>query len=595
MSRFGLAALMIVLVAGCGGGSARHHPARSARAAASPRLSLPPASSSVTRVADLLGTAASAGRARSYVPTGRIVADSGFRPQVDGFAFENYGNDAGPINLTAANMQDLFGSQVCQSGSGASCVLSAPAKHWMQQVDVSMADGHCMGFSVSALRFFTGNLKPGSFGGTHPFDLPVQGNQRLQSLIAEDFAYQDLPAVTDRAVTGTPASVLSLLIRALNARKESYTLGIIKADGSGGHALTPLAVEDRGHGQAAIIVYDNNFPGVLRAVDVNTVSDTWHYIGGVNPSDSGEVYTGDASTKSMVLLPTSPGETTQPCPFCAAKGSSGPGAKPSVIDKLHYIEVGITARAAQHPHLVFEDPQGRRTGYINGGLVQQIPGIQVVSNYSVQNWNAAPEPTFHLPLGHPTYTVTVDGSAVTEPIKTQLQINGAGIVFSIRDIRIAPGQKDKLLLPAKDLGVTYATMSRFPASPIVAAQFPQYDPKGSTPAKPRFRLITMAGVSLGFKPGSPVSLFIDPATGRAALASIGDTPRVPNAHYLLSFDSSPINGGIRERFYFTHELPLPANAAAQFFYLHPTTATLPVTVISTAGRRLGVFAVPAGH
>lgn len=44
-------------------------------------------------------SAASGGEVADYVPKGEIIADSGFRPWIDGFAFENYGNDVGPVNL----------------------------------------------------------------------------------------------------------------------------------------------------------------------------------------------------------------------------------------------------------------------------------------------------------------------------------------------------------------------------------------------------------------------------------------------------------------------------------------------------------------
>jgi hypothetical protein len=571
---------LALVIAGCGGGSSK---------SASGTLKAPPGK--VTRLAGLVSGADSAGKAVSYVPTGRIVADSGFRPQVDGFDFENYGNDAGPLNMTPANVDDLFGDQVCEIGSGSSCVLTPSARHWMDQVNLSMADGHCMGFSVSALRFFSKNLSPGDFGARRTVDLPVQGNDRLQSLIAEDFAYQDLPSVTGRAIQGTPRSVLNALIGALNAHKETYTLAIIKADGSGGHAVTPVAVEDRGHGRAAIIAYDNNFPGILRAIDVDTHRNTWHYVGGVDPSDTSEIYDGDAATKSMLLLPTSPGEKTQPCPFCAARNSAGPGSEPSVVDKLHYVEVAITSNQHQHPHLVFQDDQGRRTGYVNGRLFNQIPGIAVVQNYSVQNWNSAPEPTYHLPLGHPAYRVTVDGSGLRKPISTQLQVNGAGIVFYVRDIRIAPGQQDTMLLPARDLGISYASRSTFPGSPTIGVQFPQLDPRASRPGAVRARLITIATGSVGFAPGSPVSVFVDPASGQAAVDSVGDRPLVKSARFALSMDSSPVNGGVPEKFYVTGDLPLPANAGARFAYLHPTTPTLPVDLIAATGKRLGTVHV----
>ncbi|MDQ6607185.1 MAG: hypothetical protein M3Z06_11640 [Actinomycetota bacterium] len=585
------ACALAIVVAGCGGGGSRSGPGSATGSAPPAAGALKNAPGRVTRLAGLLGGAGSAGSARSYVPSGQIVADSGFRPQVDGFDFENYGNDAGPVNMTPANVVDLFGNQVCLSGSGASCRLGPSARHWMDQVNVSMAAGHCMGFSVSALRFFTHDLSPASFGAPHTFNLPVQGNAKLQSLIAENFAYQDLPAVTSHAVQGTPTQVVNALVRALKAHRETYTLAILKADGTGGHAITPIAVEDRGHGQASIIVYDNNFPGILRAVQVDTNADTWHYVGGINPTDTGEIYEGNATTRSMLLLPTSAGEKTQPCPFCAPSGK-GPGAKPSVIDKLHYIEVGITAKEPQHPHLLFTDDQGRRTGFDHGKLVAQIPGIQVIQNFSVQNWSSAPEPTYHLPLGHPGYQVTVEGSNVTKPIKTQLQVNGSGLVFYVQDIHMAPGQMDTMVLPHGDLAISYATASHFPASPAIGVQFPEIDFHTSRPGQPKLRLITMATGSIGFAPNSPVGLLVNPPSGQAAVSSVGDQPLVPSARFVLSVDSSPLNGGTPEHFYLTGSLPLPANAAARYEFLNPTTPTLPVDIIGAGGKSIGRVQVP---
>src|ERR1700736_528547 len=278
----------------------------------------------ITRQTSLLGSAQTAGAAASYVPTGKIVADSGFRPATNGFAFENYGNDAGPVNLTPINVEHLFGTQVCAAGDGATCKLTPSARQWMNQENAGMAGGHCMGFSVTALRFFTKNLTPDPFGASPAIKLPVQGNTKLQSLIAEDFAYQNLPAVSRAAVNGTPTQVLQALVSALQNGKETYTLGILKADGTGGHAITPFAVEDRGGGKMGILVYDNNFPGVVRAVDVDTNANTWHYVGGINPTDTNEIYEGDAQTKSMFLFPTTPGEGTQPCPFCAPNPKTNP-------------------------------------------------------------------------------------------------------------------------------------------------------------------------------------------------------------------------------------------------------------------------------
>jgi hypothetical protein len=51
------------------------------------------------------------------VSAGTIVADNGFRPDPDGFSFENYGNE-GQKGLDAAEFERLYGPGVCISGQG---------------------------------------------------------------------------------------------------------------------------------------------------------------------------------------------------------------------------------------------------------------------------------------------------------------------------------------------------------------------------------------------------------------------------------------------------------------------------------------------
>ena len=53
--------------------------------------------------------------------------------------------------------------------------------------------------------FITGNLNPSTFGASSTPALPVQDNVRLQSAIAEDWAYQSLPSVRHASIGGSPA------------------------------------------------------------------------------------------------------------------------------------------------------------------------------------------------------------------------------------------------------------------------------------------------------------------------------------------------------------------------------------------------------
>ena len=51
---------------------------------------------------------------------GAEINDSGFRPNIDGFSFQNYGDDPVTVDLTSAELQRMFGDKVCASTSAAS-------------------------------------------------------------------------------------------------------------------------------------------------------------------------------------------------------------------------------------------------------------------------------------------------------------------------------------------------------------------------------------------------------------------------------------------------------------------------------------------
>ncbi len=406
---FAVAATLVVLVAAGCGGSSKH--------------SIKPGPA-IQRQPGLLGGGnaanSSAGTVASYKPTGSIVADDGFRPWVDGFGFENYGNDVGPQNMTAAQLEDLFGTQVCARGTGARCQLTPVAQEWMAAENSRMAGGHCMGFSVTALEFFARVRLAKDYGAKTTIKLPIRNNVDLQSLVAENWTFQDLPSVEQKRVTGTPAAVLRKLVAVLNGGRELYTIAIFKRDGTGGHAVTPFAVEDKGQGTFAILIYDNNFPGVIRAIRVNTSTDTWRYVGGPDPSDTSELYDGDARTKSLFLLPTTPGLVRQPCPFCNGSRRANSSETGSVLAPgQRYDQLTLIGNPANHGHLILRDGQGRVTGFLGGRVVNDIPGVRIQSTITSQNWAEAPEPTYLIPPAT-AVSVTLDGSALARPDKEKL-------------------------------------------------------------------------------------------------------------------------------------------------------------------------------
>ena len=517
-----LVCALALVLAGCGGDKKKTE--APARGDFQVKSSLVTKGASAGDVADV----------ENYVPEGELVADSGFRPETDGFAFENYGNDQEPENLGPANMEALFGDVVCLAGAGAECQLIPAAQEWMENQNEGMAGGHCQGFSVAALRMYNENLDQETYGAEVTSDLEIIDNVDLQSAIAEHFVYQFLPPVVSERVTGAPSEVLAELADALQSGEELYTLGVYKPDLSGGHAITPFAVEDKGDGEYAILVYDNNFPGTTRAVEVDTNTESWSYVSGTNPDDLGQVYEGNAETHTLELDPTLPGEELQPCPFCGAEAAAG-SSKGSVLPEAdRYTEVTLGGDPRNHPHLVFTDDTGRQTGVVDGKMLQEIPDVEIVKTYATQNWEGAPEPRYRLPEGK-DYTISVDGSDLTKTATTTIDLVGNGLVIEIEDLKIAPGQKDEMALPG-GYGITYQSNGKDEVAPNLFAGLVEDD-----------AAYNFAASAVGIKSGSTLSLLVEQEEKVVILDSTGSEGVLDGkGHFILQLTKADAEGTISQ-------------------------------------------------
>ena len=514
----------------------------------------------------------------SYEASGDIIADNGVRPDADGFGVENYGN-CGQQNLTVAAMSDLFGAQqVCLSGGGADCQLDPAAEKWMQVTNEQMAGGHCMGFSVAALRFYSGNLSPDDYGADQTFDLDVGNNRDLQSLIAEGWVYQFLPRVTDQELTGPPNAILSAIVDGLDAdgsnREEAYsnggplyTIKIFNADG--GHAITPYAVEDKGDGQYAVLVYDNNYPGITRAVEFDTNENTWRYNAATKPGVAEALYTGDAGHPlNMRLDPTGPGETS-PQPFDFTNSPNvGAGSAGSAGSTL-YNQISLIGNPANHAHLLVQDSQGRMTGFVKGEIVNQIPGVQVQQIASLDNWAKTPEPNYLIPASMKEVTVFIDGSDLEKPDEEKLTLIGQGFYTEVSDLKLTPGQRDGVYFTGDGKGFVYRTAPGHDQSPTVASAIAKGD-----------NAYAFAAKALGVEGGSQLTMYIDPSLNAFVLDTTGTTPVKSQDGYADYFISAVRATPSAETTWVNGEKPIllkpKQQAIIDYGHLPPANKNVPV-------------------
>jgi len=457
-----LAALAALLVAGCGGGSGTATGGHTAR--------------TLDTVELLDGTTAadsSAGRVANYVPHGKLVADSGFRPDRDGFGFENYGDEVGVLGLNAAYVEGLFGDRVCASGTGATCVLTPPAREWLETENAATAAGHCFGMAVAAANFFAKHLSPDRFGGTRPAALKITDNVGLQRTIAQFNAMQELPAVRAKAISRTPNETLDAIVADLRDGGALPTLGIFRTDGEGGHAITPFAVEDRGDDRYAVLVYDNNHPGVTRAVSFDKQANAWKFVAATNPGDPKQIYSGTADRSNLALFPSLPLSGHLPCPFCRTAP-----ARTAAERAREYTEITLEGAPDNHARMLLTDARGRHTGWVGNRFVEHIPGVQVIEPLNNRDWLEDSEPVLRVPTGRPV-SIAVDGRRLTAPVVERMDIVGPGVDGGVEGIALRPKERVEIRLSGDDTGLSVETDSHHGESPVLrlgyAARPTSYD------------------------------------------------------------------------------------------------------------------------
>lgn len=394
---------------------------------------------------------------------GDVIYDFGFTPQENGFSFENYGDDIPAINLTADELRRMFGDEVCADINGDECILTPPAQQWMEEINTDMAGGHCEGMAALSLMMYTGQVSPSDFGGSTASDLDIT-DQALQREIAYWWATQAVDPTASSIISGTPMEILDL-VEKMDVNGETYTIGIYNENGDG-HAITPFGVEDKGDGLYAILVYDNNYPGETRELFIDSRDNSWTYETAINPEVETDVWSGNADTQTLDLTPTSARLEPQACPFCEG-GYSFAGKLAAAAVPLNQIFLNGEG------HILITDDSGNRLGYVDGKIVNEIPGASY-NKYRMLANGETPEPIYSVPANL-NVTVTIDGSQLTEETLTDLVLIGPGYTIGVEGIYLTPGQVDVAYFYPTDEMIAYETTSDESPSIIFGVENPDAD------------------------------------------------------------------------------------------------------------------------
>lgn len=394
---------------------------------------------------------------------GQTAADGGFGGTVGGyqfifkthsFAFENYVNSPGIVNLTPVEVRRMFGDAVCAGSLTAdSCELTPAASKWLEATSNAMNGGHCEGMAVVAGLFATGALKASDFGAATAYELTLPGNTKLQREIGYWWATQTVAPTNTAETKGaqgiTPTEVVSRIKKMVESGGEVWSIGLYKRDMSGGHAVTPISTEERG-GKQYIKVYENNLPNEIREFEVDPVANTWKYFASTNPNEPGATYDGDATTANLTLTPNSVRGQRQACPTCGTVEADGKSVKGSAVS---YREVNVSGDA----HVLIADGSGHQLGYVAGAFVNTFPGATTGPfKRAPTTYASVSDPTYRLPLNVPL-TVTLDGTTLTSATTSNVVITAPGSSFSVEGIAVQPLQKDTISFSAGTESVEYKT------------------------------------------------------------------------------------------------------------------------------------------
>jgi hypothetical protein len=399
-------------------------------------------------------------------------ADLGFRPQANGFSFPNYGADQPVTNLTAVEMQRMFGDQVCARIEADVCTLTPVAQQAMEQLNTGMQGGHCEGFAALSLLMYTGKIDPSQFGGSSASALQLQGNEKLQREIAYWFSTQAFNPTVSSVYRAAPKDIVAKLLASYAGGKtdETYTVGIYQPGYKAGHAITAYGVQDKGNGVYWIMVYDNNFPGQERYVEIDTHADTWQYESSINPSVQSEMYRGDAATMTLEITPSSARTGKQECNFCA-DSSTGKNGAGLALAADRYNEVWMDGDA----RLLITDGAGHKLGYEGDRFYNEIPkaSAQFIKGADL-NAEDVP-PVYRLPVGM-AFSAVLDGDNLkTKDDETALSMIGPGYYIGVEGIAMDPGEKDYLTIGGDGHSLSYKTDYEETPTIIVGVERPQAD------------------------------------------------------------------------------------------------------------------------
>jgi hypothetical protein len=250
------------------------------------------------------------GGATDSAPQLSLPIATTLRPAPDGFAFPNFPGSVTPEQFDGSDLVAMFGEGACVGGVVEPCDPTAEAAAWARMVNQAKASGSCEGLVVEASKRFN--------AATKPLTVDLANEGEVTHKIFRSFATQFFPEVQaerDEWAKKSLRQIVNEIGMSLKSGATQYTLGLYTP--RGGHAVLPYAIEFTTPDHAIMRVYDSNWPGKDRYVELDLLADTWRFsFSGVDPSTDAKPWTGKAGDVDIGSLDS---RTNSLCPFCSSE------------------------------------------------------------------------------------------------------------------------------------------------------------------------------------------------------------------------------------------------------------------------------------
>lgn len=365
-----------------------------------------------------------------------VLVDSGFRPSPDGFGFANWGGDEYPqATLKPDDAAYLFGEQACARIEDESCVPTPGARLWLEAMNESKSGGHCEGMAVLSAAFFREDEKLSDYGGSSETQALAPDDEVLMRTISTYFSTQALEpvqSVTNVTKGYSLQQIIDGLVVALKSDEDYPTLGFY--DTAGGHAVTPYKIERTGNAAYRVYIYDNNYPGEEKYIDVDAGKNRWVYdAAALNPSEEAKPWSGGAGAMDYTLLST----RFEPlkCPFCGPQDKAA--AAKENRQPIHTGPARQPAAPATTYTVHTPSPCSQVQAIGKSNKKQVSAGQSQISGASMKPMRGTRGCVVTLPRDQ-EYDVKVTPGAGASGT-TALTVFGGSKVFQVDDVAVRPG------------------------------------------------------------------------------------------------------------------------------------------------------------